>query len=288
MVQTSSVKRNNIKDMEVLMTTSDRPERGKKSKAIDVLTGKFKWVFASLAIALSVGSMLSIALINGELDKGYRFVEESSDSALHNFEELRNPSYINELPIVEEDGTTTSIGNENGIQFIYEYETVSYPDVTDEEVPELEIQEPKFERWYPPKDWSSTRLSYMDYRTITAEGTLQWELQNDGWTSTDPNTGIRMRGGRYMIALGQEFGLTGTKVNIYLENGAEIQAVVGDSKEYFDTIDGEGRIGADTGIVEFIVEEEYLPDDVIELGSNELQFNGYWQSPVAYIDILDE
>ena len=89
-----------------------------------------------------------------------------------------------------------------------------------------------------------------------------------------------------MIALGQTFGLTGTKVNVHLQNGAEIPCVIGDSKEWCDTLDGEGVIGADTGTVEFIVEEELLPGDVIELGSNELQFNGYWQSPVSYIEVL--
>lgn len=179
---------------------------------------------------------------------------------------------------------------EESERFAQESLTESNPEPTESsEVETLEVEETSdiIERvWYAPEWYDSTRMSYMDYRTITCEGTLQWELQNDGWTSTDPNTGIRMRGGRYMIALGQTFGLTGTKVNVHLQNGAEIPCILGDSKEWCDTLDGEGVIGADTGTVEFIVEEEFLPDDVIELGSNELQFNGYWQSPVSYIEVL--
>ena len=179
---------------------------------------------------------------------------------------------------------------ENSERLAQESLTESNPEPTESavEVETLEVEEtPRVEWvWYAPEWYDSTRMSYMDYRTITCEGTLQWEMQNDGWTSTDPNTGIRMRGGRYMVALGQTFGLTGTKVDVHLQNGATIHCILGDSKEWCDTLDGEGVIGADTGTVEFIVEEEYLPDDVIELGSNELQFGGYWQSPVSYIEVL--
>jgi hypothetical protein len=125
----------------------------------------------------------------------------------------------------------------------------------------------------------------MDFRTITAPDTLQYQMQYDGYTVTDGLTGIRKRGDRYMIALGQEFGLTGTEVDVHLENGVEIPCIVGDSKEYFDTINGEGRIGNDGGIVEFIVDTDYLPEEVVWLGSNEAQFDHDWQSPVEYIVI---
>ena len=139
--------------------------------------------------------------------------------------------------------------------------------------------------WYAPDWYDSTRLSYMDFRTITAPETLQYQLQYDGYTVTDWVTGIRKRGDRYMIAIGQEFGLTGTEVDVYLENGVEIPCIIGDSKEYFDTINNEGRIGNDGGVVEFIVDTDYLPEEVVWLGSNEAQFNHDWQSPVDYIVI---
>lgn len=139
--------------------------------------------------------------------------------------------------------------------------------------------------WYAPDWYDLTRMSYMDFRAITAVETLQYQLQYDGYTVTDVVTGIRKRGDRYMIALGQEFGLTGTEVDVHLENGVVIPCIIGDSKEYFDTINGEGRIGADGGIVEFIVDTDYLPEEVVWLGSNEAQFDHGWQSPVEYIVI---
>lgn len=150
---------------------------------------------------------------------------------------------------------------------------------------EIETHEENTVIWYAPDWYDNTRLSYMDFRTITAPETLQYQMQYDGYTVTDASTGIRKRGDRYMIALGQEFGLTGTEVDVHLENGVEIPCVIGDSKEYFDTINDEGRIGNDGGIVEFIVDTDYLPDEVVWLGSNEAQFNHSWQSPVDYIVI---
>ena len=236
---------------------------------------RFRWVIAASCFS---GLMLSAVLIYSGAIKGpeYTFVENSSTeermTEMNNFKSFDEYERSAQEPLVDE--TPEQTGS------------------SEAEVETLEVEEPsdtsdKIERvWYAPDWYESTRMSYMDYRTITCEGTDQWDLQHDGWTTTDPNTGIRMRGGRYMIALGQTFGLTGTKVNVYLKNGVYIPCILGDSKEWCDTIDGAGVIGADTGTVEFIVEEEYLPDDVIELGSNELQYNGYWQSPVDYIEVL--
>lgn len=234
--------------------------------------GRFHWVITSSCFAGAV--IAAIAIYCGAV-KGpqYNFVEESSSvertAGMRNYQSFEEYDRLAQEPIIEE----TPEPKESTVEEV-------------EALKEEETSENVERVWYAPEWYESTRMSYMDYRTITCEGTPQWEFQHDGWTSTDPNTGIRMRGGRYMIALGQTFGLTGTKVNVYLQNGAFIPCVLGDSKEWCDTMDGEGVIGADSGTVEFIVEEEYLPDDVVELGSNELQFNSYWQSPVAYIEVL--
>lgn len=230
----------------------------------------FRWFIASSCFAGLVIAV--VAIMTGTVTgPRYSLVEDSTSE--DNINGMRNV-----VPFEESE------------RFAQESFTESKPEYTESssEVEILDVEETSEIEWvwYAPEWYESTRMSYMDYRTITCEGTLQFSLQNDGWTSTDPNTGIRMRGGRYMIALGQTFGLTGTKVNVHLQNGAEIPCVIGDSKEWCDTLDGEGVIGADTGTVEFIVEEELLPGDVIELGSNELQFNGYWQSPVSYIEVL--
>lgn len=231
---------------------------------------RFRWFITSSCFA---GLMIAVVAIMSGNVTGPRYSLVESSTSENNINGMRNVVPFEESERFAQESFTES--NPEQIESSSEVETLDV-----EETSEIEWV------WYAPEWYESTRMSYMDYRTITCEGTLQWELQNDGWTSTDPNTGIRMRGGRYMIALGQTFGLTGTKVDVHLQNGASIPCILGDSKEWCDTLDGEGVIGADTGTVEFIVEEELLPDDVIELGSNELQFNGYWQSPVSYIEVL--
>lgn len=253
---------------EVARATSNKMIEGTVNKSDG---GRFRWVISASCFAGAV--IAAIAIYCGAV-KGpqYNFVEESSSvermSEMNNFKSFDEYEGYAQEPLVEEMPEPT--------ESAVEVETLEEV----EETPTVEWV------WYAPEWYDSTRMSYMDYRTITCLGTPQWEIQHDGWTTTDPKTGIRMRGGRYMIALGQTFGLTGTKVNVYLKNGVYIPCILGDSKEWCDTIDGAGVIGADSGTVEFIVEEEYLPDDVVELGSNELQFNGYWQSPVDYIEVL--
>jgi len=143
------------------------------------------------------------------------------------------------------------------------------------------------EIYYAPSGYQSTRMSYMDYRTITDTESEQYMLQ--AWYgSTDPTTGIRLVGGRYCIALGQEItSRKGQFVDVVLENGLRLQCVLSDCKRYCDTVDGNGYVGADGGMIEFVVDEDYLPEDVILMGSNEAQFDWAWQSPVKYVIVYD-
>ena len=143
------------------------------------------------------------------------------------------------------------------------------------------------EIYYAPSWYQNTRMSYMDYRTITDTESEQYMLQ--AWYgSTDPETGIRLVGGRYCIALGQEItSRKGQFVDVVLENGLHLQCVLADCKRYCDTDGGNGYVGADGGMVEFVVDEDYLPEDVILMGSNEAQFNWAWQSPVKYVIVYD-
>ncbi len=143
------------------------------------------------------------------------------------------------------------------------------------------------EIYYAPSGYKSTRMSYMDYRTITDTESEQYLLQN-WYGSTDPATGIRLVGGRYCIALGQEItSRKGQFVDVVLENGLRLQCILADCKRYCDTVGGNGYVGADGGMVEFVVDEDYLPEDVILMGSNEAQLNWAWQSPVKYVIVYD-
>lgn len=140
--------------------------------------------------------------------------------------------------------------------------------------------------WYSPDWYQDTRMSYMDWRTITDPDSEQWALQQ--YCYTDPTTGIRMCNGRYCIALGQEHtDRKGQYVDVTLDNGIVINCIVADCKRYCDTQGGYGVIGADGGIIEFVVDEDYLPYDVALMGSNEAQFDWTWQSPVRKVVILD-
>ena len=140
--------------------------------------------------------------------------------------------------------------------------------------------------WTSPDWYQDTRMSYMDWRTITDPDSEQWALQQ--YCYTDPTTGIRMCNGRYCIALGQEHtDRKGQYVDITLDNGIVIQCIVADCKRYCDTQGGYGVIGADGGIIEFVVDEDYLPYDVTLMGSNEAQFDWAWQSPVRKVVVLD-
>lgn len=143
------------------------------------------------------------------------------------------------------------------------------------------------EIFYAPSGYQSTRMSYMDYRTITDTSSEQYMLQS-WYGSTDPTTGIRLVGGRYCIALGQEItSEKGQFVDVVLENGLRLHCVLADCKRYCDTVGESGYVGADGGMVEFVVDEDYLPEDVILMGSNEAQFNWAWQSPVKYVIVYD-
>ena len=138
---------------------------------------------------------------------------------------------------------------------------------------------------YPPYWWEATRMSYMDYRTITDTTSDQWAMQQ--YCYTDPTTGIRMYAGRYCIAVGSGIAIEkGTFIDVTLENGTIIPCVLADCKWDFDTIDT--VVGADGGIIEFVVETEYLPNDVQIMGSNEAQFDWAWQSPVSEVVVYDD
>lgn len=172
---------------------------------------------------------------------------------------------------------------------------VHIPDLSDPEVDDdsdeedLEVDASKEEDdgrvLFPPEWWGDTRMSYMDYRTITDPSSDQWRLQQKA--VTDPVTGIRTVNGRYCVAVGSAITtMKGAYIDITLQNGVRIPCVLADCKRDCDTIDT--FVGADGGIVEFVVDTDVLPDKVQLLGSNEAQFNFYWASPVEKIFVWDE
>lgn len=140
---------------------------------------------------------------------------------------------------------------------------------------------------YPPEWWSDTKMSYEDYGMISDPSSDQYKLQN--WYGyTDYTTGIRMVNGRYCIAIGSYYSTSiGQYIDVVLENGAYIPCIVADCKADYDTLNGAGQIGANNGMIEFVVDSSALPAMVSQMGSCEYEFDCQWQSRVSYIKTLN-
>lgn len=77
----------------------------------------------------------------------------------------------------------------------------------------------------------SSAKTFMYYTSITNRKTKQYRLQNSEECYTDPETGIRMVGNRYCIALGTGYcKKIGTRIDLVLENGEIIQCILGEVK----------------------------------------------------------
>lgn len=118
--------------------------------------------------------------------------------------------------------------------------------------------------------------AYMDYRTLTAEGTEQSRLQEAAWTDTE---GFRRFGAnRYMIALGTYYGETcGKGFIVEFEDGTQIKCITGDIKadEHTDQTNRYREVNQDLGcIVEFIVDTEQLDQQITKLGDCSVKFPG--------------
>ena len=120
--------------------------------------GRFRWVITSSCFA---GAVIAATAIYCGAVKGpqYNFVEESSSvermSEMNNFQTFDEYDRYAQEPLVEEIPEPTES---------VEVETLEEEKTSD-----------NVERvWYAPDWYESTRMSYMDYRTITCEGTDQW------------------------------------------------------------------------------------------------------------------
>ena len=96
--------------------------------------------------------------------------------------------------------------------------------------------------------------SYMPYTAVTDTSSKQFKLLNGSEAYTDSNTGIRMVGDRYCIALGSYYTTEiGQKVDLVLDNGNVIKCVLGDCKADCDT-NASNQYAGSGDVVEFIVD----------------------------------
>lgn len=202
---------------------------------------------------------------------------ESDNVAVPTMAAMETSDSSSNADVFEDDNDDSS----SEVAAIEDNEDTSNDDDSDESVNNAAVEAVV----YPPYWWEDTRMSYMDYRTITDNTSDQWAMQQ--YCYTDPTTGIRMYDGRYCIAVGSGIAIDkGTYIDVTLENGTIIPCVLADCKWDFDTIDT--VVGADGGIIEFVVETEYLPNDVQIMGSNEAQFDWAWQSPVSEVVVYSD
>lgn len=114
--------------------------------------------------------------------------------------------------------------------------------------------------------------SYERYTAITRKSSDQYKLQQIAYTG---DYGIRMVDGRYCVALGSRWSVTiGEKLDVYMEDGTVIPVILGDCKQDRHT-DATNSWGLDNGdVLEFIVDEDMIPDLVRKTGSLNCIFAG--------------
>lgn len=128
--------------------------------------------------------------------------------------------------------------------------------------------------------------SYMDYRTITDETSLQYVLQNEyAYTG---NYGIRMVDDRYCIALGSYFTSDiGQYVDLILENGIVIPCVLSDQKADVHTDENNMVTVHSDCLTEFIIAVDCL-DDTVELYGDISYCCDEWSSRVVQVVVYDK
>lgn len=106
--------------------------------------------------------------------------------------------------------------------------------------------------------YADSRKSYMTYKVLTS-----WRQKDLQQMATTGNYGIRMYGGRYLVAIGQSFGASvGTYIDVILLDGTIIPCIMGDAKANSETMGGAGYTGMYGDTVEFIVDTSQLPSSV--------------------------
>ena len=108
--------------------------------------------------------------------------------------------------------------------------------------------------------------SMMDYRKITSKGTAQYKYREIA--SDDSETGIRVYQGRYLIAISISFGNVGDFIDVKLDSGQIIPAVIGDIKANTSCKHPDGSM------IEFIVNIDKIDNRIKRLGSFNEMFTG--------------
>lgn len=106
--------------------------------------------------------------------------------------------------------------------------------------------------------------SFMSYKKVTNKKSDQHKLLNDPKTEIN-DLGILRHEGRYLIAVGGQFGAVGDKIKVTLDSGEVLDCIIGDIKDKKD-ITEEGQCKINGSIIEFIVDQDKLPKIAKQMG----------------------
>lgn len=136
------------------------------------------------------------------------------------------------------------------------------------------LAETKPEEIIMPAYPHSTFKAYMQW-TATAESSDQYQLALTA--EADPETAIMMKNGRYLVAIGFAYGdYVGQEIDIYMESGQYIPAIIGDFKAIEHTDEWQSAAVEKGDILEFVVSSnEDAGIAVNGMGNYDSFFPGY-------------
>lgn len=117
---------------------------------------------------------------------------------------------------------------------------------------------------------NSDNITYMRYTCVTSVTSKQYKLLRGSDCYTDMETGIRMVGDRYCIAVGTGYASEiGTKIDVVMESGEIVKCILGDVKSdaHTDSATHTYHVGGyvedvyyegDGSVVEMIVDPAYF------------------------------
>lgn len=242
----------------------------------DDLTYKFM-----VASAISDESLGIVSFKTTSLKPQLKIDEASSDGIKLTFENIYDDSKIvvyrsdndkefEKIGVVKDENSFVDEQAKVNVCYTYKVKMVSahkdrFSDSVEAEIPE-EMGLPEV---------SGETKTYAYYTAVTAKSSPQYALLNSDECYTDEETGIRMIGDYYCVALGSFYGSTiGTRYRITFSTGKSIKVILCDQKSDRHTDSNHQYAVRNCDIMEFYVEKGKIPSNVRGNYGNLEQFSG--------------
>lgn len=103
------------------------------------------------------------------------------------------------------------------------------------------------------KSNSKTR-THMSYKKVTSHCSMQYKVLNGANAWSSKYTGLRMVEDRYCVAVGLKYGVAGDKIDLVMEDGSVVKAIIGDIKSNRNTDETHMFQRDDGSIVELVTD----------------------------------